>query len=536
MCGIFYTSASPITSVVAASRTLSSRGPDASAEQTIDGHFFAFHRLSINDLSSAGMQPFVTEKFVFICNGEIYNSEHLRTLTEGTHFMSKSDCEVIPHLIMKYGINTTLALVEGVFAFVFYDRTKNRIISARDAIGVKSLYIGTRDDEVTVSYDSPIVIASELKAIHPICATGSVSQFPAGHYYDSNTKSLVRWANLNFTPRQAQAINKYANTDCIMNTIRKLLIEAVRIRLETSDRPVGCFLSGGLDSSIVAAIAANLSIGKQIKTFSVGIEGATDLKAAKEVANWIGSEHHELIVTEEEMLGAIPRTIKRIESYDVTTVRASTPMVLLSDWIKENFSTTVLFSGEGADELSGSYKYFEKAPSNREFQKESVRLVKDLQYFDVLRCDKSVSGAGLEARTPFFDMRFVNFYMRVDPELKRTKGTRIEKQLLRDAFRAGDLLPPALLYRRKEAFSDGCSSMTRPWFQVIQDHVEKKISDYEFKLLKDKFIFNRPLTKEGFWFRTIFEKHYPDRGNVVPYIWRPKWCHGMTDPSARLIS
>ena len=223
MCGIFYTSAPAISSVVAASRTLSSRGPDASSEQTIDGKFFAFHRLSINDLSSAGMQPFVTEKFVFVCNGEIYNSEHLRSLVDAA-FMSKSDCEVIPHLIMKYGINTTLALVEGVFAFVFYDRTKNRIISARDAIGVKSLYIGTRDDEVTVSYKSPIVIASELKAVHPICATGSVSQFPAGHYYDSSTKSLVRWANLNFSPRQAQAIKKYANTDCVLDTIRTLVI------------------------------------------------------------------------------------------------------------------------------------------------------------------------------------------------------------------------------------------------------------------------------------------------------------------------
>ena len=267
MCGIFYTSAPAISSVVAASRTLSSRGPDASAEQTIDGKFFAFHRLAINDLSSAGMQPFVTEKFVFICNGEIYNSEHLRSLVDAA-FMSKSDCEVIPHLIMKYGINTTLALVEGVFAFVFYERTENRIISARDAIGVKSLYIGTRDDEVTVSYKSPIVIASELKAVHPICATGSVSQFPAGHYYDSSTKSLVRWANLNFSPRQAQAIKKYANTDCVLDTIRKLVIDAVRIRLHTSDRPVGCFLSGGLDSSIVAAIAAKLTVGKKIKTFS----------------------------------------------------------------------------------------------------------------------------------------------------------------------------------------------------------------------------------------------------------------------------
>ena len=526
MCGIFYTSAPALPTIIAAARTLSKRGPDASSEQTVDGNFFAFHRLAINDLSSAGMQPFVTEKFAFVCNGEIYNSKRLRKLFN-VNFVSNSDCEVIPYLILKYGIVTTLSMLEGVFAFVFLDRTKNEILSARDAIGVKSLYMGTQ------KYNKALAIASELKALHPICAKGSVSQFPAGHYYESSTGSLVRWANLNFSPRRAPAIPKYP--ECVLDTIKSLLTEAVRVRLTTSDRQVGCFLSGGLDSSIVAAIAANLTVGKKIKTFSVGIQGSTDLKAAREVADWIGSEHHELVVTEEEMLDAIPRVIKRIESYDVTTVRASTPMVLLSDWIKNNFPTTILFSGEGADELSGSYKYFEKAPNNKEFQKESVRLLKDLQYFDVLRCDKSVSGSGLEARTPFFDMKFVNYYMRLDPELKRVKVGRIEKKLLRDAFRSGDVLPPALLDRRKEAFSDGCSSLERPWFKIIEEHADNIISDYEFEMVADSFLINNPLTKEGYWFRSIFETHYNDRGNIVPYIWRPKWCQGMLDPSARLL-
>jgi len=385
------------------------------------------------------------------------------------------------------------------------------------------------------------VVASEMKALQSICAPGSVSQFPAGHYFDSENNSLTRWANLDFSPARVPSLFQSTGGVCgcdAMREIRTRLTEAVRIRLDTSDRPVGCFLSGGLDSSLVAAIASKFK--KKIKTFSVGIKGATDLVSAKAVAYWIGSEHHELIVTEEEMIHAIPMVIKRIESYDVTTVRASTPMVLLSDWIKKNFETTVLFSGEGADELSGSYRYFKNAPSAKAFQEESVRLLKDLQYFDVLRCDKSVSGSGLEARTPFFDMNFVEFYMRLDSRLKMWsgEGTNIEKALLRDAFRPEKdergLLPETLLDRRKEAFSDGCSSIERPWFKVIEEHVNSIISDDEYEEKRRQFDVNRPISKEGYWFRAIYEKFYPGRGNTVPYIWRPKWTTEK-NPSARLL-
>ena len=557
MCGIFYTSVDPSPSVIAASRTLGARGPDARQEKVVDGHFFAFHRLAINDLSDAGMQPFITPEYAFICNGEIYNSLYLRALLEDSvsfkRFSSNSDCEVIPRLIIKYGVDAALSMIEGVFAFVFLDRRhghNGRLIFARDAIGVKSLYSGIIEDEVHISSEvcpcPSLAVASEMKAIHPLCSAGSVSQFPAGHYYDSSTGTTTKWADMDFSPRCPFAIEKHTGeNECVKAKLRELLREAVRVRLAMSDRPVGCFLSGGLDSSLVAAIAAALvrerSGGKEkIKTFSVGIEGATDLECAKAVAYWIGAEHHELVLSEKDMIQAVPKVIKRIESYDVTTVRASTPMVLLSDWIKENFDTTVLFSGEGADELSGSYRYFQKAPSNRHFQKESVRLVKDLQYFDVLRCDKSVSGSGLEARTPFFDMNFVKYYMGLDPSLKRWggKNKNIEKQLLRDAFKPlnGELglLPEALLYRRKEAFSDGCSSMERPWFQVILDHVNSIISDSEFEERRRKFAVNRPISKEGYWFRAIYEKFYGGRGAVVPYIWRPKWTTEK-NPSARLL-
>jgi asparagine synthase (glutamine-hydrolysing) len=565
MCGIFYTTAEPSPSVLASSRTLSARGPDARQEKNVDGHFFAFHRLAINDLSDAGMQPFITPEYAFVCNGEIYNSLYLRALLEDSvsfkRFSSNSDCEVVPRLIVKYGIDAALSMIEGVFAFVFLDRRhghNGRVIIARDAIGVKSLYSGIVEDEVHIPATDEmtgisvrpctgpsLVVASEMKALHALSAAGSVSQFPAGHYYDSNTCAMTRWADMNFHPRFPFAVAQYTgDNEDVHSKLRELLTEAVRVRLTMSDRPVGCFLSGGLDSSLVAAIAAKLvrerSNGKEkIKTFSVGIKGATDLECAKAVAYWIGAEHHELVLSEKDMIQAVPKVIKRIESYDVTTVRASTPMVLLSDWIKKNFDTTVLFSGEGADELSGSYRYFQNAPSDRHFQEESVRLVKDLQYFDVLRCDKSVSGSGLEARTPFFDMNFVNYYMRLDPALKRWGGKKnIEKQLLRDAFNPKNgergLLPPVLLYRRKEAFSDGCSSMERPWFKVIDDHVNSIISDVEYAERRLHFPINQPISKEGYWFRAIYEKFYPLRGAVVPYIWRPKWTT-ETNPSARLL-
>ena len=548
MCGIFFTTTNTYDNDKV--HLLAARGPDAKKKIHREGTTWFFFRLAIQDTSHLGMQPWETKDFIFMANGEIYNSAHLRTYFTPSLFKSTSDCEVVPHVIEKFGIKTALSMIEGVFAFVYLDKKTKRFIVARDALGIKSLYVSASDHSVGSHREQiNITVSSELKAFNLRSAvehsrpeadgnhgTGSlpVRQFPAGHFYDSTTRSLTQWHNLKWSPRTVYPLAQYFDTD-IFQTLRCLLKKATLTRLETSDREVGCFLSGGLDSSIVAALAqqeAHLA-GVRLKTFSVGMEGATDLIAARKVAQWIQSDHHEVVFSEKEMIEAIPKTIKRIESYDLTTVRAATGMVLLSDYIAKNTQVKVVFSGEGADELSGSYRYFRNAPSPQDLQDESVRLVQDLQYFDILRCDKSVSGAGLEARTPFFDMNFVDWYMRINPSLKCSRS-QIEKKLIRDAYAHSDLLPPEILKRGKEAFSDGCSTMNKPWFKIIQDHCENTISNEEFEEGRKKFVWLTPQTKEAYWYRTIFETWYPGQAMVVPYMWLPKWTT-QKDPSARLL-
>ena len=533
MCGIIFVPNCSVlekTALIEASEKLKPRGPDLSQNLFECNHFFGFHRLCINDLSVKGMQPFVNEKFIVLCNGEIYNHELLRSKLPRHEWLGTSDCEIIAPLIEKYGISIALKMMRGVFAFVIYDRRDDTFTVCRDAIGIKSLYIGQKFGQ--------LAFASELKSLDSIC--DCIEMFPAGHVYHSR-KGMRCWANLNYSncPKFSNVdlckpCNQRSNwnEDEIKVKIVNILTDCVNVRCENTDRPVGCFLSGGLDSSLVAALVAKYmnENGKNIlRTFSVGMAGATDLIAARKVADYIGSEHHELIVTREEMIEAIPRVVKRIESYDITTVRASTGMVLLSDYIKENFDTTVIFSGEGADELSGSYKYFDNAPSPEDIQNESTRLVKDLQYFDVLRCDKSVSGSGLEARTPILDMKFVDFYMRIHPRFKRNNP--IEKRLLRDAFRPYKLLPPEILDRKKEAFSDGVSDMKTPWFKIIQDHCESIIGSIPLSGTEQH---NMPFSKESAWYRQIFDKCYPGRATTIPYFWLPKWTEEK-DPSARLL-
>ena len=545
MCGILFLNAvtdSDVPVLDDCAETLEARGPDMHRREIVDGAYFSFHRLAINDISENGMQPFTTQDFVVICNGEIYNFHELRKLVPTGTLSSTSDCEILGHLAQQFGFRTMLSMVQGVFAIVYFDRRSRKFFVARDAIGIKSLYVGV--------FKNRLVFASELKALS--CAT-SATMFPAGHFYSSESGVTRKWVDLSFDMRSWPSVNvsSFSSTrserrpwqlltgavpnsrETIKENLHRLVSDAVLRRVTTIDRPLGCFLSGGLDSSIVAALVkGQLRPNQTLKTFSVGRPNATDLAHARDVAKWIGSEHHELVVTAEEMLRAIPRVIERIESYDVTTVRASTGMVLLSDWIKENTDVTVVFSGEGADELSGSYRYFDAAPSHAASRDESRRLVRDLQFYDVLRCDKSVSGSGLEARTPFLDMRFVDFYMRLPPEMKSNEV--IEKQLLRETFEPFKLLPESVLMRKKEAFSDGCSSMEKPWFKIIQDYVDTLISDEEFAVQSCSFSHNKPRSKEELWYREIFERHFPQRSDVVPYIWRPRWSSEL-DPSARLL-
>ena len=501
------------------------RGPDNSIFKNINKNvILGFHRLAIMDTSEKGDQPFNNDGLYLVCNGEIYN--HKQLIKDNNFKMkSSSDCEVILHMFKKYGINKTVSSLDGVFAFVLYDSKNDIFYIVRDPIGVRSLYWGFNNDS--------ICICSELKGI-PECKT--IELFPPGaiitldrnnfqeisisYYYNPYDKL---WLDFN---KQSYEYHK--------KQIKNLFIKAVDKRL-MSDRPVGCLLSGGLDSSLVTALVAkHYNKTKPLHTFSIGMKGATDIKYAKMVADHIGSKHHEVIVTEEQMLNAVERVIYNIESWDTTTVRASTPMVLLCEYIKQNTDITVIYSGEGSDEASGSYMYFHNAPDDLAFHKETIRLIKDLQYYDVLRCDKSISCAGLEVRVPFLDKDFLDYYMRIEPKFKRpNKG--IEKYLLRDAFE-GDLLPKEVLWRTKEAFSDGCSTEKRSWFSILQESINKKYTDTDLELGKRKYNINPPQTKEALYYREIYNKYYKNYDSIIPYYWLPKWSGNISEPSARVLN
>ena len=323
------------------------------------------------------------------------------------------------------------------------------------------------------------------------------------------------------------------NNDIILATLNKLFREAVYKRM-MSDKEICSLLSGGLDSSLVASIVSEKLGPNKLKTFAIGIKGSPDLKYAQIVANHIKSIHHSIELTEKEFLDAIEEVIVAIESYDTTTVRASVGNYLVSKYIRENTDCKVIFNGDYADEVCGGYKYFKKAKDGKTFHDECVRLVNDIHYFDCLRSDRSISNNGLEARVPFADKTFVNHYLSMDPEL-RLSYNKIEKCALRKAFEKDNLLPDEVLWRYKEAFSDGVTAETRSWHTIIQEFVDTQISDEYFENNKNKYTHNTPILKESFYYRELFEKHYKGFSNVIPYFWMPKWCEETNDPSAREI-
>lgn len=495
------------------------RGPDNTKYIDLNENkiLFGFHRLAINDITPAGDQPLVLDnKYYLVCNGEIYNHVELEK-KYGFNTKGHSDCEVILHLYKTIGIQSTLNEISGYFAFALWDNEKQKLFIARDPIGVRQLYIA--NDE------NGLCICSEMKGIPGDIK--NVRQFPPGYwleneeynrYYDYNYKRIE--------PNEMTLENQLIK-------IRELFENAVYKRF-MFERPFGVFLSGGLDSSLVAALVAKHNAPNPIHSFSIGMEGSTDLAKARIVADHIGSIHHEVIVTPEDMLSAIPEVVKQIETWDTTTVRASTPMYLLSKYIKENTDIVVVFSGEGSDEASGSYLYFHRAPNDEAFQEECVRLLKDLCYFDCLRCDKSTAGNGLEVRVPFLDKEFLIEYMRVPAEWKRPKDG-MEKWLIRKAFDGTGLLPDEILWRKKEAFSDGVSSTEKSWFQIIQEHVGSLITDDEFNENRTKMT-PEPHLKESYYYRKLFDSYYPGRAETIPYYWLPRWSGDTKDPSARVLS
>ena len=508
----------------------------------IKNMFIGFHRLSINDLSENGNQPFISSdnNTILICNGEIYNFKELANKYD-IQLTSNSDCEIILQLYLKIGFIETIKQLDGVFACFLYNKLDNIIHVARDPIGVRSLFMG-------VNINGDYGFCSELKGISSIL--DYIEQFKPGctwnnidkkfiPYYECNKMYKIPQQNISnsITNKMKNlSISLLNNIDIIKKNIKDKLLKSITKRL-VSDRPIGCLLSGGLDSSLVAALLSNelQKSGKILKTFSVGLKGSIDLKYAKLVADYIKSDHHELILTEEEMLNGIDATIYQLETWDTTTIRAGTPMFLLSKYIKANFNTTVIYSGEGSDESSGSYLYFHNAPSCTDFKDETIRLMEDLSYFDVLRCDKSVAGAGLEVRVPFLDKDFLHFYMNINSKYKIPSYGNIEKYLLRSSFDYG-LLPNEVLWRVKEGMSDGVSSQEKSWFQIIQSHANNIYSDVQFNEHKKKYFYNQPHSKESLWFREIFNKYYTKRHNIIPYYWLPKWSNGITEASARVLN
>ena len=534
MCGIFtYLSNGEISDslqkqLIKEALRSKHRGPDNTKYRMESKNIFVcFHRLCINDISEKGDQPLTHPdhyNIILLCNGEIYNHKAL-IAANGFKTQSGSDCEVILHLYTKYGFKKTIEMLDGVFACTLIDLRddETKIFAARDPIGVRSLYIGKNDN-------GDIAFCSEMKSLHNLCE--SIEQFPPGHIWDNESGQYNCFYDLGL--KYYNELPKEESLEQVKENIRNLFTTAVTKRF-MSDRPIGCLLSGGLDSSLVAALLAKHYDKGALHTYSVGLEGSPDLRYAKMVADHIKSIHHAVIVTEKEMIEALESDIYQIETYDTTTIRASTPMFLLSKYIKENSNQPVIYSGEGSDEASGSYLYFHNAPNEKAFKDETVRLMNDLCYFDVLRCDKSTAGAGLEVRVPFLDKDFLEYYMNIESSLKIPKKDRIEKHLLRSAFDGFNLLPKEVLWRMKEGMSDGVSSQKKGWYEIIQEHIETIYTDEEFEVLKSKYKWNPPMFKEALYFREVFNKHFNGRDKTIPYYWLPKWSGDLVEPSARAL-
>lgn len=482
---------------------LQHRGPDYSSLSQYGNYWIGFHRLKINDLEDSGNQPFTESGVILVCNGEIYNH---KALEEACKFEmgSKSDCEIILKMYLRYGIERTLISLDGVFAFVIVDTRNGDIVAGRDPIGVRPLFIG----------DNGKMFASEMKGI-----AGNVARFKPGHFW-KNGKYIRYW-----NTRLPKSIGVGWGVEKILAGIRERLIGAVLKRIQNTERPVGFLLSGGLDSSLICAIGTKL-MGKSIDTFSIGLEGSEDLKYARIVSDFIGSNHTEVIFSVGQGLSSVSEVIRSIESYDITTVRASVPMWLLCKYIKEKTEKRVLLSGEGSDEY-GHYMYFHNAPGVEEFKEESFRLLEELHFTDVLRADRCTAGHGLELRVPFLDIGFLSYYLGIDVRY-RMPQEGVEKYFLRRAF-AG-FLPDKVLWRKKDALSDAVGT---EWRRALIGKGEAILKGSGEVL--NKGVWCAPIDGESWWYRKEFEKHYKGREKIIPYFWMPRWQGGVKDPSATVL-
>jgi len=517
-----------------------------------------FHRLAINGLNDLSNQPIIIDDVALICNGEIYNYKELYAIM-GVTPVAQSDCEVIIHLYKRYGMKQTLQMLDGVFAFVLCDANINEPLSkiyvARDPYGVRPLYTL---NQKTVQQEDRMSIygfASELKGLSEFSKELSnhvVEHFRPGTYskftmkYQVSPKWMLKKEHHTYHSTGFSSVISENTVDVqrVYKDIQHYLSEAVKKRVLITERPIACLLSGGLDSSLITALVNEYhkqNSDKPLETFSIGLEGSEDLKYARIVADYLGTNHTEILLTEQDFIDAIPEVICAIESYDTTTVRASIGNYLLGKYIAANSDAKVIFNGDGSDELCGGYLYMHAAPDALEFDKECRRLLRDIHKFDVLRSDKCISSHGLEPRTPFLDRTWVQHYLSIHPSLRFHKGNKqCEKFLLRSAFSEDNyldsngsaLLPKCVLWRTKEAFSDGVSKTTRSLYEIIQEKVATiSISQEIFNV---KYDHNCPDTDEKNYYRGIFESYYPGLGNVVPYFWMPRYVDAK-DASARTL-
>ncbi|WP_339652055.1 asparagine synthase B [uncultured Maribacter sp.] len=483
------------------SKKIRHRGPDWSGIYADEKAILAHERLAIVDPAS-GKQPLLSPngKLVLAANGEIYNHRELRKQFEGKYdFKTASDCEVILALYQEKGVHF-LDEMNGIFGFTIYDAEKDEYFVARDHMGIIPLYMGW-------DKNGTFYVASELKALEGTCT--KIELFPPGHYLHSSDGELKRWYTRDWMEYDAVKDNATS-----IQEIKEALEAAVHRQL-MSDVPYGVLLSGGLDSSVTSAIAKKYAQKRvesgdttdawypQLHSFSVGLEGSPDLAAAQKVAKHIGTVHHEIKFTIQEGLDAIKDVVYNLETYDITTIRASTPMYLMARVIK-SMGIKMVLSGEGADELFGGYLYFHKAPNAKEFHEETVRKLSKLHMYDCLRANKSLASWGIEGRVPFLDKEFMDVAMRINPQDKMINGERMEKWVVRKAFE--DMLPESVAWRQKEQFSDGVGYS---WIDTLKIVVNEEVSDEQLANAKFRFPLQTPTSKEEFYYRSIFEEHFP---------------------------
>ncbi len=523
------------------SKKLRHRGPDWSGIYDASNAVLSHERLAIVDPTS-GNQPLISpsKKLILAANGEIYNHRALRSTCDSEYqFQTESDCEVILALYEKEGKDFVKKL-NGIFAFAIYDQERDEYFISRDHMGIIPLYMGWDGD-------GTFYVASELKALEGVCS--KIELFPPGHYLHSSEGKPVKWYTPDWTEYETVKDNPTSIED-----LHDALADAVHRQL-MSDVPYGVLLSGGLDSSITSALAKKFAAKRiesgdtqtawwpQLHSFSVGLEGSPDLAAAQKVAEHIGTVHHEIKFTIQEGLDAIREVIYHLETYDITTIRASTPMFLMARAIKA-LGIKMVLSGEGADELFGGYLYFHKAPNAEEFHEETVRKLDKLHQYDCLRANKSLAAWGIEGRVPFLDKEFIEVAMRLNPKDKMITSDRMEKWVLRKAFES--YLPESVAWRQKEQFSDGVGYS---WIDTLKDLVEKEVTDEQMENAHFRFPAQTPQNKEEFYYRTIFESHFPSEAAAlsvpsVPSVacstpvalaW-DKAFQNQNDPSGRAVA